>query len=416
MAGNRLVTASDALQKFFKNVVAPWANQPGAPEPNMLRRKLVRNMAVWFAASPAPYRALHQFYVSGDDCAMVTFIMFLSVATKTGGLGTDDLARDVAEDMDHEIGLWMARVRDAPASGSMEDDLRTLLRKSAARLLDDARRLDEEPPTDADGKRAFPEAEKDLQKGLALVACTAIRLAFLTGHVDNFRDCLRALRQFSAGGVPSPDRTTEEDVESAKTWAQGVVENALAGVRQPIAEALARASGAEQVAEDAETMAVEAQKRVVAAEKRVAKAEKRVADLERRVGEMRWGGDTVRESTITDDRVAPLELMAANDGLKDRVVRLEKVFADANGRMMDRVAHMESAVRARVVQLESAGADVTELRASLARVQAEMGWLLPQFRMQFCHHWNGVMALWQMQHDMHTPYVPLPEFMPGSSH
>ena len=413
----RIVTATDALKKFFKNVVAAWATEkeaPSLPYVGVIQRQLVRNMAMWFAASPAPFDALYAFYTSGDECTMVTFLMFLTVVTKTGGLGTQEMARDVAEDLDHGIGLWMTRVRDMPRAGTVdttEEDLRHLLRKASARLMDDARRLE---LADVDAgtsvkKSALPDAEKGLQRDLALVATTAIRLAFMTGHPDNFRDSIRALRQFAAG--PSTPPTVDQAAR-----VPDVFKNAMAGATKRVDDALARAAGAEQLADVAETKAAAAEKKAAAAEKKAVAAEKRVIHLERRVGEMAQ----VFEAAVKalDSRAADHTI--ADDPAPERTATEQgAVLASLDARLARQEA-VEDGFKKRLAMVESTASyaglsGLSEVPAAVTRLQAEMGWLMPQFRLQFCRQWNGVMEMWQMQHELHTPFVPMPEFMPKPS-
>ena len=379
------MTSTDALTKFFKNMVGAWAPRTATePFANILHHKLVRDMAVWFATSAAPFDALHSFYVSGDETSAVTFLMFLSVATTTGGLGSRDMACDVAEDLDHELGLWMTRVRDStPTKGATtEADLRMLLGKACVRLADDA------------------DAGKDIQKGLALVVITAIRVMFITTECSSFSNSIRALRQFAAGPSPPPPKVSLE-----------------------VADAYARAMGAEQLADAAE-------KKAAAAEKRAVTADKKAIRLERRMGDMAATLTTMAETAAAAEaRVARLEARSPDAEVAKLEARVEVRMA---ARMEARLevlmeAHMTPATPVtqetpetpetptaqldiRVARLE---ARVAPADSVMARLQAEMGWLLPQFRLQFCQQWNGVMEMWNMQHrHLKNAYVPLPQFFP----
>ena len=46
----------------------------------------------------------------------------------------------------------------------------------------------------------------------------------------------------------------------------------------------------------------------------------------------------------------------------------------------------------------------------LRKLVAEMEWILPQFRHQFCSQWNSLVTQWHMQQRINSAYVSPAEF------
>ena len=425
--------ASKALEHLINSVFVEWAGRTPDPSTHLtvLLRQLMRNLVVWFNKVPPAFEALEAYYLSCDATKLPAFLMFVWIGAMSGGLASMERTRDIAEDLEDDLCLWMNRMAKASADQQTHQDKinRGVVQKMAARVLDRLLVLDKADL--AKGIDAvtvvapIPATETAIQKDIILIANYATKVLILAGNPETNRIALRNLRIFAAGSVSSSD--SESDVEAPGTPpTDSEALEAIEGYKKLAAEALARAVGAEQIAEAAEQRVSAAEKKVAALEKRMASFEKTVAAMDKKLAaaDHRALKESSIVATLTDKvatvikdvctlrtprtpRTPPVIQMTTSPQAPPPAPPPPPPPAPAPPPPAPAPPPPPPPSNAALSALQATSADHT---ATLKKLVAEMGWIMPQFRMMFFERWNGVMAQWQLQQQYATSHVPASEF------
>ena len=407
--------ASHALDHIINTVFVDWAGREpdSSTRPTVLLRQLNRNMVVWFNKTPPAYEALEAFYLSCNPTKLPAFLMFLWIGAMSGGLASIDRTRDIAEDLEDDLRTWMNHMaKSSPEQQKHHDKInRGVVEKMAARVLDRMLVLDKGDLDLAKGVGAvtivapIPPAEIGIQKDMVLIANYAIKTLMLEGNPEANRIALRDLRNFAAGVVPCDSSSGSDTGSSSDTAVEAPgTPNDTEAYKKMAAEAIARAAGAEQIAEAAEQRTTTAEKKAAALEKRMAALENTMAAMNRKLAAAEHKAKM--DSGVVSDLGAVVAVMA------DKVASVVKEMVSAPRIIQLPPPPPPTPAPGSRIMLSSLETTTKEHAGMLKKLVAEMGWIMPQFRMMFYERWNGVMAQWQLQQQFATAFVPTPEFVP----
>ena len=463
---------------------------------------MLRNLEGWFGCCQPAFEALLEFVESDMEGRHSTaFFAILVVATRVAGLPVWANAFNEATQLEQELVRLMQRCSDADYRERMTAQLPILANNMTALATRQLHACQQECAVE---RMAVPIPQTEcMARYHTEKAAEAVLKLMLVVHDSAAVDAMDVLKRFcvscarteSPSDLPSdspsdspPEYYDPADVSpvtpvatpvtpvapvtppAAPTDRKGRVEAfeaLLAAVRTDLADARARAAGAEQIADEALARAEAAEKqaatvskaaakaaayascnlgkRVDAAEAVVATSSAVVLELQQRVSAAEDRAATAEDRAATaEDRAATAEDRAATaeDGLREvtrrvsavvkaatdnGVARRLKALEGATTTALDGLARRLEALekRAPVAPPVAAadpvttaaldglaqrlkaleGEDATGQTQALVRLEAQMSWLLPQFQLQFCRQWNGVQQQLEMQQRLYTPYV-----------
>lgn len=407
-----------------------------------------------------------------DKHKLAPVIAMMHVAAKVGGLPSSG-EQDVAAQLEAQLQHFSNQQIDPKRRQDLMDHLRGMVPRLAAKVLLQLHGLQRPgvPLSDLGfvTVQQIPQREHDVVRDLAIVTAVYLRqllVAYPRGIPEVLR-CLRSLHSEddsdsnasadTAGGgkVYVASQVLEQlgQLQIQVREQQAARDNQLELMRRSIerqnaelADAKARASAAEQIAEAAEAKAAAADKRAAAAERAVAQLARcggggggasyadqlgeRVEAVEQRLSKAEAAaakaGAAHASVSASVSRVLGrlssaerstghcLALMTRATTEAEEAKQRMLVAADAYSKEIDTFQSKMDQVMARLDSPDDTSpsrvaSSVDDMRAVVARLQAEVAWLMPQVQQQFCDRWNSVMMQWQLQQRLSTPHVQGPQ-------
>lgn len=433
-----VVRALDALC----NVLVPtWCSRPRG-DFKITESQIMRNTIVWFCSSARPHAALRAFVEGGDVNHLPTFLAYIFVAAKTGGLADPVTMRKTAESFVEEEAAELKRQLASPDQARRaKAGYERVLRRTAINVLDHFAELSKVGRDEDEGDSInveldlVPTSELPLQRDLTALAHAAFRNLMLSTTVSPAaaHAALASLNDYAHNVNFLPDAHAalpdlEERVKDVLTASQ---------------EATSRAAAAELMAESAKSQLDAAERELGKLKAQFAKLAKRatpagqVEPLEARVAALeRDAADQASlaarldavERTVKDSRAACESRLLQQD---ERAVALHQSFASRMNELsatfsaaVDAMTKVSAPVNGSAGRVEALDASLSSLRIAVKGMQSavsdqaskvnrlvgEMGWLLPQFWLQFSYQWNLCTQQMDLQSRLKTAHTPAPFF------
>lgn len=359
---------------------------------------LMRNITAWFAASTPAYEAMIAFNPGNgaepDVEKLPAVLAMMHVAVNVAGLPKWDDARDHAKVVYNQLVTMFKQARDKTVRAKLQE----FVEKETIRLADEVviqfkRHEGNRPSTEA-WRPTLPKGEWNLLQAMLGLTATGCRDLMLKNPdtVYCVIDSLSEMWKDSAGESDEDEVSVPTDVDIAALTAR--VEAAETRVK----EAMATASGAEQISEAAETGVAAMTKRFAALEKRAAAAERRAAEADSRAEE---ADEKIKamKATIDDFRQA----------LKAVVVDMTDLRHTTSSAVVAPPPPPPATPTTPPPPPEPPRARVSnDIIKRITAMEHQVSWIIPQIHMQFCTSWNAAHSQWHLMNATGSPHVPMP--------
>lgn len=357
---------------------------------------LMRNITAWFAASTPAYEAMIAFNPGNgeepDVEKLPAVLALMHVAVNVAGLPKWDDARDHAKVVYNQLVTMFKQARDK----TVRAKLQAFVEKETARLAEEAviqfKKHESNPKSSEAWRPTLPKGEWKLLQALLGMTATGCRDLMLKNPDTMYCviDSLSEMWKDSASSDSDEDEAVvPTDVDIAALTSR--VEAAETRVR----EALATATGAEQIAEATETGVAAMTKRFAALEKRAAAAERRAAEADKRADEadekMKTMQDTIDEFRKT---------------LKAVVVDVADLSSPPTPPPPPQLAAPTTPTAPPPPPPKPRVSN--DIVKRITAMEHQVSWIIPQIHMQFCSSWNAAHSQWHLMNVTGNPHVPMP--------
>ena len=395
-----------ALGRLFMHTIPKMAERELHPlKHNPSRFQIVYNVIDWFIHTPAAYDAIEDYYITSDNPVTVsTFLMFAWLAfTTTGVVGDAKCLRKISAALTQSMKDFARKDHELHTS---HDLVNAQVSSKAAKVLV---AMEGVPDTGVpNAVLAVPKRELEFKESITSYLVEVLRLMFMEGDrnsSDTLGETLKIFGEYTRG--------------LERGYVVNMVDTDMKFLKDTLLEARTRAFAAESMAEVAE-------ERVTALEKKLATQDKRMAAIEKKLATLTMV-TTGTTPDVLSDRIRRLEIDAPKefDGVNSRLKYLEASWASLASVLDARpppppppppsqsslVQKMTSSDTSAIRRTLGGLATVQQEHGKILRkLVAEMEWILPQFRHQFCSQWNSLVTQWHMQQRINSAYVSPAEF------